>query len=242
MFSFFIPARLASQRLPQKMLTLVEGRPLILWTYERALGLERWGSVCVLTDSSEIADVILSVGGKVKMTESCSSGTDRIISILPQIDSEWVVNIQGDEPLFSLQSVRFLLDLCQTTDADICSLAHPISFYEAENTSKVKVVLNERGEALYFSRSRIPFSYTPQKNDYLGHIGIYAYRRSALEVISLFSPSSISQLEKLEQLSFLYYGLSIKIGVVEQASLGIDTEEDLNQLKKLIREQGYFEV
>lgn len=232
-----IPARLASSRLPRKMLLRETGKPLIQHTYESALEARRPLGVCVATDSEEIFEVVRGFGGQVRMTDpGAASGTDRVAEIAQTMEEiDLFVNLQGDEPELGGKAIDLAISLLEAhPEASISTLATPIrSRRQWEDPACVKVVLDGRGRALYFSRAPIP--YPRQWEDELldmdpavfyQHIGLYVYRREVLLDLARRPPSRLEQIERLEQLRALEAGYTILVGVIEYHGLGIDTPED----------------
>lgn len=244
-----IPARLASTRLPRKMLLAETGKPLIQHTYESALSARRPAEVIVATDHEEIAAAVRAFGGRVEMTDpALPSGTDRVAEVarrLPAVDV--VVNVQGDEPEAAGEAIDAMLDLLSLRpDAPMATVAAPLHRREALNDPAcVKVVCDNRGRALYFSRSLIPF---PREWDdrfvasespvFLQHMGLYAYRRDFLLKLAQMPPSMLEQIERLEQLRVLEAGYPIHVALVRQASVGIDTPEDYRRFVERYRNAG----
>lgn len=232
-----IPARLASTRLPRKLLLAETGKPLIQHTYESARGARLPGGICVATDHLEIVQAVLAFGGRAEMTDpNAASGSDRVAEVAAKMpDVDIVVNVQGDEPEIAGSSIDLAIELLQShPEAVMSTLATPIrSRRQLEDPACVKVVFDHRGRALYFSRSAIP---RPREwNDELlaadpphfyQHVGLYAYRRDFLSQLAAMPPSSLEQIEKLEQLRVLQAGYSILVGVVDEPTFGIDTLED----------------
>jgi len=232
-----IPARLASTRLPRKLLLSETGKPLIQHTYEAAQGARRPCGICVAADHQEIAEAVLSFGGVVRMTDpGATCGTQRLAEIaatMPDVDI--FINVQGDEPELDPVAIDHVVELLNgDPGADLSTLATPIrQAADLHNPHCVKVVLDSLGRAMYFSRSPIPhprawdeaFLHTSPPN-FLRHLGIYAYRRSALLEFSNLEPSYCERLESLEQLRALGHGMKIAVGVVEHFGAGIDTRED----------------
>ncbi|NMC19304.1 MAG: 3-deoxy-manno-octulosonate cytidylyltransferase [Thermogutta sp.] len=232
-----IPARLASVRLPGKMLLSETGKPLIQHTYEVAAAAKRPAGVCVACDCEEIRRAVEAFGGTVRMTDpNAQSGTDRVAEVaraMPQVDV--FVNLQGDEPEMAPEAIDRLLELMERhPDAQVGTLAAPLRARELlDDPACVKVVRDAGGWALYFSRSPIPH---PREWDdrllradppvFLQHLGIYAYRREFLLRLSAWSPPDLERVEKLEQLRFLYHGTRIIVGLIDTPSFGIDTPED----------------
>lgn len=230
-----IPARYASSRLPGKPLLRETGKYLIQHVYERAKLARGVAAVVVATDDRRIADAVRSFGGDVAMTrDDHPSGTDRVAEVAAGLDADVVVNLQGDEPLIEPASLELLADMLQADDTcDMATLAVPIrSLEQWHNPACVKVVRDAAGRALYFSRSPIPhvrdgapdFAARPAR--FLQHLGLYAYRRDFLLALAKLPPEPLEEFEKLEQLRVLAVGKRIKVGVVEQAGLGVDTPAD----------------
>ena len=233
----FIPARLASTRLPRKLLLRETGKTLIQHTWEAARQARSLAEVVVATDSPEIADAVRSFGGKASLTGEHPSGTDRIAEVVRRDfpNAEIVVNIQGDEPEMDPGDIdRAVALLRDHPAAAMSTLATRILMREQrEASSCVKVVRGGDGRALYFSRLPIPFvrdgnpdELLPHDSPWLLHMGLYAYRREFLLELTQLPPSPLEQLEKLEQLRALEAGAVIQVGVVERSSIGIDTPED----------------
>lgn len=232
-----IPARLASSRLPRKLLLRETGKTLIHHTYEAARRASRPSGICVATDHDEILTEVRSFGGEAWLTSpDCASGADRVAEIARRLEGiDIVVNVQGDEPELSGESIDAAIRLLEEQPEMVMStLATPIRDREKlQDPSCVKVVFDSRGRALYFSRSPIPHAREWQ-DELLGadppgfyqHIGLYAYRREFLLKIAEMPPSRLEQLEKLEQLRVLEAGYPIAVAVVPEATLGIDTAHD----------------
>ncbi len=232
-----IPARLASTRLPRKLLLRETGKTLIQHTYEAASRARRPSGICVATDHDEILSEVRAFGGEAWLTSpDCASGTDRVAEIarrLPDVDI--VVNVQGDEPELSGEAIDAAIGLLEERpELAMSTLATPIRDREKLlDPSCVKVVFDSRGRAMYFSRSPIPHA-REWRDDLLDndpphfyqHIGLYAYRREFLLSLAALPPSPLEQLEKLEQLRVLDAGYAIAVAVVPEATLGIDTPHD----------------
>jgi 3-deoxy-manno-octulosonate cytidylyltransferase (CMP-KDO synthetase) len=240
-----IPARLASTRLPHKMLLHDTGKPLLQYTYEAACSAERPDAVVVATDHPEIARAVERFGGKVVMTSpDCPSGTDRVAEAARQLpDAQVIVNVQGDEPEISPSAIDRLIELLEhNPSAGMTTLATPIRDPEQlACPACVKVVSDDAGRALYFSRSPIPFIRDAPAAERAGscsipvfnqpplffqHLGIYAYRRAELMRFATLNPSTLEQAEMLEQLRLLQAGGVIVVDTVQHASSGIDTPAD----------------
>lgn len=241
-----IPARYRSSRLPGKPLLRETGKYLIQHVYERACQAKRADSVIVATDDPRIVAAVESFGGGVVMTRrDHPSGTDRVAEVAAQLDADVIVNLQGDEPLIDPATLDLLpAILARDPDADMATLAVPItSLAQWRNPNCVKVVCDANGQALYFSRSAIPFvrdgqpDFAARPPCFLQHLGLYAYRRDFLLRLCKTPPTSLELLEKLEQLRVLALGHRIQVGVVAQASIGVDTRDDYEQFVQLLRQQ-----
>ena len=241
-----IPARLASTRLPRKLLLRETGKPLIQHTYEAAQRASRPAGVCVATDHLEVFDEVRSFGGRAEMTSSdAASGTDRVAEVAAKLtDVDIVVNLQGDEPELSGESIDLAVRLLEQDPLAVMStLATPIrSRRQLEDPACVKVVFDASGRALYFSRSPIPHArnwddrlLAAEPACFYQHIGLYAYRREFLLQLSQIPRAEIERLEKLEQLRVLNAGYSILVGVVDEPSSGIDTAEDYRRFVERCR-------
>jgi 3-deoxy-manno-octulosonate cytidylyltransferase (CMP-KDO synthetase) len=240
-----IPARYGSTRLPGKPLLRQTGKYLIQHVYERACLAKRASAVVVATDDPRIAAAVESFGGRVAMTRSDHpSGTDRVAEVARSLDADVVVNLQGDEPFVDPDSLDLLPDLLdRDPSADMATLAVPLASAEQwRNPNCVKVVCDSLGRALYFSRAPIPFvrdgqpDFAARPARFLQHLGLYAYRRDFLFRLATLPPAPAEQLEKLEQLRVLALGKPILVGVVEHASLGVDTYDDYEQFVRLYRQ------
>lgn len=243
----FIPARLASTRLPQKLLLRETGKPLIQHTWESARRAKSLNDLIVVTDSEEIAVAVRAFGGRAEITGEHPSGTDRIAEVVRRNYShaEIVVNVQGDEPEIDAQNIDLLVNLLvENPQAQMSTLATPIKSNEQRDSpSCVKVVCAEHGQALYFSRHAIPFCRDRSPDELLAtdspwllHLGLYAYRKDFLLELTKLPPSRLEQLEKLEQLRALEAGARIQVGVVDHSAVGIDTPEDY---ARFVRRTGF---
>ena len=239
------PARYASGRLPGKPLLDIGGKPMIervVIQASKALGSD---NVWVATDDSRIFDAVRTFGGNVVMTsEAHRSGTDRIAEAVNKIgtDADVVINIQGDEPFIDPEQIKLLAACFDTPDTDIATLARPFDaaegFEKLNDPNKVKVVTGEKGQALYFSRSVIPYlrgvepELWPATHRYLIHIGMYAYRTRVLNEITHLAPAPLETAESLEQLRWLSNGYIVKVSLTDRVTIGIDTAEDLEEARR----------
>src|SRR5947209_2103715 len=230
-----IPARYASVRLPGKPLLRSTGKYMVQHVYERACLARRADSVVVAPDDPRVVAAVEGFGGKSVMTRrDHASGTDRVAEVAEQLDAEIVVNLQGDEPETDPAALDVLPDLlAKDPEAVMATIAAPIRSEEAyRDPNCVKLVRDGRGRALYFSRSPIPFvrdgrpDFAARPERFLQHIGVYAYRRDFLLQLAREAPAVLEQDEKLEQLRVLTLGRPIQVGVVAQATRGVDTLEE----------------
>jgi 3-deoxy-manno-octulosonate cytidylyltransferase (CMP-KDO synthetase) len=241
-FVIVIPSRYASERLPGKPLREIGGKPMLQHVHER--GIESGAvEVVIATDDDRIADVAESFGAKVCMTSAeHKSGTDRLAEVAfakGWADEKVIVNLQGDEPLMPAQLIDQCAALLDDERADVATLASPLrSKRDFDNPNVVKVVIDDDGFAMYFSRAAIPFSRSGATDDLakssaLHHHGIYAYRNNVLQKIVAAEQSKLEIAEQLEQLRALSLGLKIKVGIPDvRPGPGVDTEDDLREAEK----------
>ena len=234
-----IPARLASTRLPNKPLAIIEGKTMIQRVYEQALK-TKLGEVYIATDHEKIANEIKKFNGKYILTNpDLPSGTDRIYSAYKFLNEDFdiIVNVQGDLPNIDPNVITDCINLALENDCDIATVASKITdISEINNPNVVKIALAQNGLALYFSRSAIPFSKNIN-DDYFHHIGIYAYKKNALEKFINLKPSPLEKRESLEQLRALENGMKIAVKIVDAHPLSVDTQEDLDKIINLIKSQ-----
>lgn len=237
-FQVIIPARYASSRFPGKPLAMLGGMTMIERVYRQVSSVV--DNVCVATDDERIFNAVKSFGGNVVMTSANHrSGTDRIAEAYRLIGStaDVVVNVQGDEPFILPQQIQSILGCFDSANVQIATLARPFSDGESIFDSNiVKVVFSQTThQALYFSRSAIPYQRGKQESEwqksmtYYAHLGIYAYRADILQRITQMPPSPLEQAESLEQLRWLEAGIPIKVGITDVATIGIDTPADLQR-------------
>jgi 3-deoxy-manno-octulosonate cytidylyltransferase (CMP-KDO synthetase) len=242
-----IPSRWASTRFPGKSLAMIAGKPMIQWVVERVKEARRLDSVVVATDDQRIADCVRSLHlsqVEVAMTRpDHPSGTDRIAEAIESMEADAIINVQGDEPLIDPALIDQLAEVIDSGDWDMATAAAPLTDEEQINDpSVVKALFNRHGQALYFSRSTIPYIREPSDtrplNAYWRHIGIYAYRRDYLLKLVGEAPSPLEELEKLEQLRALEMGCRMKVIKTEAFGIGVDLPEDVAKAEKLLREIG----
>ncbi|HLO73333.1 MAG TPA: 3-deoxy-manno-octulosonate cytidylyltransferase [Flavobacterium sp.] len=235
-----IPARYASTRFSAKLMQDLCGKTVILRTYEAAVNTQLFDDVFVVTDSDLIFNEIYSNGGKAIMSiKEHESGSDRIAEAVQNMDVDIVINVQGDEPFIDKKPLEQLIEVFKKDaekKVDLGSLMFQITDKEEiNNPNNVKVITDQQGFALYFSRSVIPF---PREENagvrYMKHIGIYAFRKQALLDFYSLPMLSLEASEKLEQLRYLEYGKRIKMVETTHGSIGIDTTEDLEKARKLL--------
>jgi 3-deoxy-manno-octulosonate cytidylyltransferase (CMP-KDO synthetase) len=230
-----IPARLASTRLPRKMLRPLLGEPLIAWVYRAAVACPELDAVLVAVDSAEVEAACRERGIPCMMTDpALASGTDRLHAVAQSHPAEIYVNIQGDEPLIDRAHIRALLEPFAQPKVDVTTLKVPCSADEIANPNAVKVVTAADGRALYFSRATIPFDRDGGGAMYYKHLGLYAYRDAALRHFAALPPSPLEQAERLEQLRLLENGLSLYVTAIEKDTVGVDTEEDLYRVEQIL--------
>ncbi len=235
-----IPARYASTRFPAKLMQDLGGKTVITRTYEAAIATGLFDEVFVATDSDIIFNEITNKGGKAVMSiREHESGSDRIAEAVFNMDCDIVVNVQGDEPFLNKEALASLLKVFESDhgrDIDLASLMRRIADEEEiNNPNNVKVVVDQSGNALYFSRSVIPYPRDKQAGvRYFQHIGIYAFRKQALMEFHSLPMKSLEASEKLEQLRYLEFGKRIRMVETDEASIGIDTPEDLEKARKML--------
>jgi 3-deoxy-manno-octulosonate cytidylyltransferase (CMP-KDO synthetase) len=233
-----IPARLASTRLPGKVLRPIAGVPMLGWVYRAALACPQLGQVIIATDSEEVVAYADSQGWPSIMTSAdLASGTDRVHAVAERVDADIYVNIQGDEPLIRPEHIDALLRPFARPEAEVSTLSTPCSFDEVDDPNAVKVVTAMDGRALYFSRATIPhnrgIAVAPRK-----HLGIYAYRKGALRRFAGLPPSPLELAERLEQLRLLENGICIFVEHTTMQTIGVDTEQDLLAAERLLQQQS----
>lgn len=240
-----IPARLASTRLPRKMLREVAGQPLIAWVYRAAEACRSLDEIVVATDSNEIFDCCQQRGFPVRMTSpSHRSGTERAHEISGVVKADVYLNIQGDEPLTRPEHIEALLEIMRIPGVEVGTLKTPAADVDINNPGAVKVVTDAFGKALYFSRATIPHDRDRNDRDgndrdrtrprYYKHLGLYAHTRKALDMFVRWPESSLERTERLEQLRFLENGVPIYVAETPFDTVGVDTEEDLRRVEQIL--------
>ena len=231
-----IPARLASTRLPRKMLRDIAGQTLLARVYEAVRASPLLGDVIVATDSEEIMEVCAKHGWHARMTSpNHRSGTERVHEVSESVAAEVYLNVQGDEPLTRPEHIASLLAVMQDSSVQVGTLKTPAAPIDVPNPNAVKVVTDLAGCALYFSRATIPYDRDRTEPRHFKHLGFYAYRKPALDRFVALPESSLERSERLEQLRFLENGIPIHVGETPFDTVGVDTEEDLQRVEGLLR-------
>ncbi len=243
-FIGIIPARYASTRFPGKVLADIGGKPMIQLVYEQAALI--LSDVVVATDDDRIYKAVKNFQGEIVMTSAQhKSGTDRCVEALKIVEREWgksydiVINIQGDEPFIQPEQIRTLMKCFKEPDTEIATLIKPVQEPDVLNDpNRPKVIINKNQEAIYFSRSTIPYIRGREQDkwinsfQYYTHLGVYAYKKAILNIITNLPVSSLEKAESLEQLRWIDNGFKIKTAITVFDSICIDTPEDLENLKK----------
>ena len=232
-----IPARYAATRFPAKLMQLLGDKTVIRHTYEAAVATGLFEKVVVVTDSDIIYKEIASNGGDVVMSKKeHESGSDRIAEAVADIDVDVIVNVQGDEPFIQKEPLEKLVRLFDDASVQVGSVMRKIATpEEIQSSSAVKVVVNKNNDALYFSRSAIPFAANADiAPEYYLHVGVYGFRKKALLDFTKWPVAKLEKIEKLEQLRYLENGVPIRMALVEFKSVAIDTPQDLDRAQKMI--------
>jgi 3-deoxy-manno-octulosonate cytidylyltransferase (CMP-KDO synthetase) len=232
-----IPARYEASRFPGKLMKDLNGKSVIVRTYENAISTALFSDVYVVTDSPIIFDEIVAIGGKaIRSAQTHECGSDRIAEAVAGIDCDLVVNVQGDEPFVHKEALSDLLKVFDTDDTkaiDLASIMHEINDFESiNNINNVKVIVDEHNFALYFSRAPIPYPRLAAEAKYYKHQGIYAFRKQAILAFTQLPMRYLEAAEKIECLRYLEYNKRIKMVLTNHVSVGIDTPEDLEKAKK----------
>ena len=235
-----IPARLNSKRLPKKLIKKISGVPLIAITYRNLLSMNIFDEIIVATDSSQISNIINQIGGTVFMSKKKHScGSDRVSEASIEFKSDIVLNVQGDEPFVSLESIKKIIHFFRNNknkNIPVVSLIYQttdISLIDDDNC--VKVVVDKNNFAMYFSRSRIPFLKNYKKDfKYNIHVGVYGFLSQSIIQFSKFKPSKLEKIESLECIRFIENGHKIKMIQIDRPTIGIDTSHDIIKAKKYL--------
>ena len=230
-----IPARIASTRLPRKMLREIAGQPLIGRVYKAVRSSPLLDDVIVATDSDEILQVCRQHGWNARITSAAHrSGTERVHEISESVSADVYVNVQGDEAMTRPEHIAALLEVMEDTNVHVGTLKTAASPDDISNPNAVKVVTDSAGRALYFSRATIPFDRDGSSPSYFKHLGFYAYRKATLDRFCALPESSLERSERLEQLRFLENRISIHVAETPYDAVGVDTEEDLRRVEEIL--------
>lgn len=230
-----IPARHAASRLPGKLLKDLGGKSVLQRTYEAVIESRTCSEVIIACDHEDIENEVIGFGGRYfRSTKLHECGSDRIAEVALTIDADIIVNVQGDEPFIEKEALEKVIHLFQNPEVEVASLMMPIRAYQdLYNPNCVKVVTNDQGRALYFSRAPIPYPRdTGPAIQAFKHIGVYAFRRQALLDFTAMPPSKLELIEKLENLRMIEHGMAVYLDVIHHVGISIDTEEDYEEAKK----------
>jgi 3-deoxy-manno-octulosonate cytidylyltransferase (CMP-KDO synthetase) len=236
-----IPARYASTRLPAKPLCDINGTPLIMWVYRRAVESEAFEKVIVATDDERILSVVEKHNGEAIMTSTeHPRGTDRVFEVVQKIPCSFVINLQGDEPDVPVEILRdFSREVQKIDDNSLLTIASHATIEDRDNPNVVKVVMNKFNKALYFSRSAIPYDRDKIGGTTYKHKGIYGFSSESLSKFCRFPQGELEKLESLEQLRALEFGMEIQCMIRDFESIGIDTPEDLQRFQNFVATGSY---
>jgi 3-deoxy-manno-octulosonate cytidylyltransferase (CMP-KDO synthetase) len=231
-----IPARLASARLPRKVLRPLLGEPLLAWVHRAAAACPQLDRIVIAADSEEVMALCAARGFEAILTSpELPSGSDRLFVVSQQIPAEIYVNIQGDEPLLEPAHITALLEPFSRPDVEVTTLKVRCRPEGIDNSNVVKVVTAPDGRALYFSRAAIPYHRDAADHFYFKHLGLYAYRRDALERFAALAPTPLELTERLEQLRLLENNINLYVTETSLDTIGVDTEEDLTRVEAILR-------
>ena len=238
-----IPARLNSTRLPKKLLKDVSGKPLIIRTYESAIGSQLFNDVVVVTNNKLIENELIRYSvNYIFKDKEYETGTDRIADVSGEIDSEIIINIQGDEPFINTKTLKLIIDKFLTDRSNkinvISVMTSLFEKTEIENSNNVKVVVDNQQNAIYFSRHPIPFIRDHSTVDFYKHVGVYAFRKSFLMKFSKYKIGPLEKAEKIEALRMLENGIDIKMIKSTENFVGVDTIEDLEKARRIYNEKN----
>ena len=235
-----IPARYEASRFPGKLMEILAEKTVIATTYENVVETGLFDEVFVATDSEIIFKEIENIGGKAMMTGNHETGSDRIAEAIENIECDIVINVQGDEPFLKLEPLQQLIEVFKNDEKEEISLASLkiklTEKEEIENPNNVKVITDQNGFALYFSRSVIPFPRETSVNaEYFKHIGVYAFRKNALLNFAKLAMTPLEIAEKIECIRYLEYGMKIKMIETDFVGVGIDVPEDLEKARQILK-------
>ncbi|MCX6645300.1 MAG: 3-deoxy-manno-octulosonate cytidylyltransferase [bacterium] len=242
--AIIIPARKGSTRFPGKVIFSILGKPLILWVAEGASKSKLADIVIVATDDREVMDIVRKAGFNAELTrDDHPSGTDRIWEVAQKIDADWIINLQGDEPMVTGELVDSLAGIAigpEGRKIEMATMVRTLNPEDAKDPNRVKVVLDKFGNALYFSRSSIPYARDPGTvPEYFLHVGIYLYRKDILERVVGLEPSYLEKMERLEQLRAIEDGIKIRCVKTTNEFFGVDAPSDINVVEKALKARGF---
>lgn len=234
-----IPARYQSSRFPGKPLAMILEKPMIQWVYERVKSVEEISDVYVATDDQRIFDAVASFGGKAVMTGQCACGTDRVYQACKDIDCDVVLNIQGDEPMIKTEMIRDLISAFNDPSVYMATLKKEITEQkDIDNPNIAKLITDTNNNAIYFSRSTIPYNRDNIKDvKYYKHIGVYGYTKTFLEKFVSLPQSSFEKAEQLEQLRAIENGYSIRVIETQHQSIGVDLPEHIGVIEEELQKE-----
>ena len=234
-----IPARLASTRLPRKVLREIAGRPMLSWVYEAARACPQLSDVLIAADSEEVMALCRRHGWPALITSPrLASGSDRVHAVAQSRPAAIYVNIQADEPMLHPQHITALLEPFTHPDVQVTTLKVRCAPSQIDNPNAVKVVTANDGRALYFSRATIPYDRDQAGPPIYKHLGLYAYRSAALHRFHSLPPSPLELTERLEQLRLLENNIALYVAETEHDTIGVDSEEDLQRVEAILRQRA----
>ena len=235
-----IPARYQSSRFPGKPLAVILGKPMIQWVYERVSSVSEITEVYVATDDQRIYDAVLGFGGKAIMTGECSCGSDRVYQACENLDADIILNIQGDEPMIKTEMIRDLISAFNDPEVKMATLKKEItSESDINNPNIAKLITDENSNAIYFSRSTIPYNRDGRDDiKYYKHIGVYGYTKDFLKTFISLPQSSLENAEQLEQLRAIENGYKIRVIETQHQSIGVDLPEHIAIVEEEMKKEG----
>lgn len=239
-FLAVIPARYRSSRFPGKPLALISGKPMIQWVYERVSGVPEISEVCVATDDGRIFDAVEAFGGKAVMTGECACGSDRVYQACKDMKADIVLNIQGDEPMIGTEMIRDLISAFNDPDVSMATLKKEITAEsDINNPNIAKLITDKNNDAIYFSRSTIPYNRDGRKDvKYYKHIGVYGYTKDFLKTFVNLPQSPLEAAEQLEQLRAIENGYKIRVVETKYQSIGVDLPEHIAVVEEEMKREG----
>lgn len=235
-----IPARYRSSRFSGKPLALINNKPMIQWVYERVSYTHSVTAVYVATDDDRIFESVMKFGGKAIMTGNCACGTERVFQACKDLEADVVINVQGDEPLISHKMIEKLVSAFEDDTVQMATLKKVATMDEINNPNVVKVITDNDDNAIYFSRSVIPYNRDNSDVIYFKHIGIYGYRKAFLEKFVSLPLGNMEKIECLEQLRAIENGYKIRVITTEYQSVGVDCPDDIKRVLEQMKKEGIY--